>query len=91
MGAQQLYDIKYHYQNDAVKAHGQHISSQFALTQEVLEREKLLNARVWFYSMFYGENTDGAEALIRCKQALLKKDQPGWNLRQTCDHGAASG
>jgi choline dehydrogenase-like flavoprotein len=77
-----LYDIKYHYQNDAVKAHGQHISSQFALTQEVLEREKLLNARVWFYSMFYGENTDGAEALIRCKQALLKKDQPGWSLRR---------
>ncbi|HEV3423959.1 MAG TPA: GMC family oxidoreductase [Paraburkholderia sp.] len=77
-----LYDIKYHYQNDAVKAHGQHISSQFALTQEVLEREKLLNARVWFYSMFYGENTAGAEALIRCKQALLKKDQPGWSLRR---------
>ena len=75
-----LYDIKYHYQNDAVKAHGQHISSQFALTQQVLEREKLLNARVWFYSMFYGENTAGAEALIRCKQALLKKDQPGWSL-----------
>jgi choline dehydrogenase-like flavoprotein len=75
-----LYDIKYHYQNDAVKAHGQHISSQFALTQQVLEREKLLNARVWFYSMFYGENTAGAEALIRCKQAVLKKDQPGWSL-----------
>ncbi|HEY1995481.1 GMC family oxidoreductase [Paraburkholderia sp.] len=77
-----LYDIKYHYQNDAVKAHGQHISSQFALTQQVLQREKLLNARVWFYSMFYGENTQGAEALIRCKQALLNKDQPGWSLRK---------
>jgi choline dehydrogenase-like flavoprotein len=77
-----LYDIKYHYQNDAVKARGQHISSQFALTQAVLEREKLLNARVWFYSVFYGENTAGAEALIRCKQALLKKDQPGWSLRR---------
>lgn len=77
-----LYDIKYHYQNDAVKAHGQHISSQFALTQQVLQREKLLNARVWFYSEFFGENTEGAEALIRCKQALLKKDQPGWSLRK---------
>ncbi|TKC91172.1 GMC family oxidoreductase [Trinickia terrae] len=76
-----LYDIKYHYQNAAVSAHGTFISSQFALTHEVLERERLLNARVWFFSLFYGEGSAGAEALIRCKQALLKKDQPGWKLR----------
>ncbi|SAL84959.1 glucose-methanol-choline oxidoreductase [Caballeronia choica] len=75
-----LYDIKYHYQNTAVAAHGTFISSQFALTKDVLEREKLLNARSWFYSVFRGENTAGSEALIRCKQALLKKDQPGWNF-----------
>jgi choline dehydrogenase-like flavoprotein len=75
-----LYDIKYHYQNKAVSAHGQNISSQFALTQKVLERERLLNARVWFYSLFRGENTAGAEALIRCKQAVLQKDQPGWSF-----------
>ncbi|WP_207004557.1 FAD-dependent oxidoreductase [Trinickia mobilis] len=76
-----LYDIKYHYQNAAVSAHGTFISSQFALTHEVLERERLLNSRVWFYSLFYGEGSAGAEALIRCKQALLRKDQPGWKLR----------
>ncbi|HLX01410.1 MAG TPA: GMC family oxidoreductase, partial [Trinickia sp.] len=75
-----LYDIKYHYQNAAVSAHGTFISSQFALTHEVLERERLLNSRVWFYSLFYGEGSAGAEALIRCKQALLRKDQPGWKL-----------
>lgn len=75
-----LYDIKYHYQNTAVAAHGTFISSQFALTKDVLEREKLLNARSWFYSVFRGENTKGSEALIRCKQALLGKDQPGWNF-----------
>ncbi len=75
-----LYDIKFHYQNAAVSAHGTPISSQFALTPEVLRRERLLNARVWFFSMFYGEGSDGAEALIRCKQALLKKEQPGWRL-----------
>jgi choline dehydrogenase-like flavoprotein len=75
-----LYDIKYHYQNKAVAAHGTFISSQFALTRDALEREKLLNARAWFYSVFRGENTKGSEALIRCKQALLKKDQPGYNL-----------
>ncbi|WER48965.1 GMC family oxidoreductase [Cupriavidus sp. WKF15] len=73
-----LYDIKYHYQNAAVSAHGQHISSQFALQPEVLRREGLLNSRVWFFSTFYGEGSAGAEALIRAKQALLKKDQPGY-------------
>lgn len=73
-----LYDIKYHYQNAAVSAHGQPISSQFALQPEVLRREGLLNSRVWFFSTFYGEGSAGAEALIRAKQALLKKDQPGY-------------
>jgi choline dehydrogenase-like flavoprotein len=75
-----LYDIKYHYQNKAVSAHGTFISSQFALTQSVLEKEKLLNARSWFYSVFRGENSEGAEALIRAKQAVLKKDQPGYSM-----------
>jgi choline dehydrogenase-like flavoprotein len=76
-----LYDIKYHYQNTSVSAHGTYISSQFALTPEVLQRERLLNSRVWFFSLFYGEGSAGAEALIRCKQGLLDKDQPGWRLR----------
>jgi len=76
-----LYDIKYHYQNAAVSAHGTYISSQFALTPEVLRRERLLNSRVWFFSLFYGEGSAGAEALIRCKQASLRKDQAGWRLR----------
>lgn len=75
-----LYDIKYHYQNSAVSAHGTRIASQFALTEEVLQRERLLNARVWFFSMFAGEGSKAAEALIRCKQGLLRKDQPGWRL-----------
>jgi choline dehydrogenase-like flavoprotein len=76
-----LYDIKYHYQNAAVSAHGTYISSQFALTPEVLRRERLLNSRGWFFSLFYGEGSAGAEALIRCKQASLRKDQAGWRLR----------
>ena len=75
-----LYDIKYHYQNAAVSAHGTRIASQFALTADLLQRERLLNARVWFFSMFAGEGSRAAEALIRCKQGLLHKDQPGWHL-----------
>jgi choline dehydrogenase-like flavoprotein len=75
-----LYDIKYHYMNSAVAAHGTHIASQLALVPEVLEREKLLNARVWFNSVFPGEGSEGAQALFRCKQALLQKEQAGWSL-----------
>ena len=75
-----LYDIKYHYMNSSVAAHGTHIASQLALMPHVLKREKLLNARVWFSSIFPGEGSEGALALYRCKQALLQKEQAGWKL-----------
>lgn len=75
-----LYDIKYHYMNPAVAAHGVHIAAQFALTPKVLQQEQILNARVCFCSEFPGEGSVGAQALFRCKQALLSKDQPGWKL-----------
>jgi choline dehydrogenase-like flavoprotein len=77
-----LSDVKYHYQNTAVSAHGTCIAHQFALKPEVLQQEGLLNARVWFSSIFPGEGSAGAKALFRCKQALLKKEQAGWSLTQ---------
>jgi choline dehydrogenase-like flavoprotein len=73
-----LHDIKYHYQNATVAAHGTHIASQFSLVPEVLKQERLLNAQVWFSSVFPGEGSEGAQALFRYKQALLHKEQPGW-------------
>jgi choline dehydrogenase-like flavoprotein len=75
-----LSDVKYHYQNAAVSAHGTCIAHQFALTPEVLAEEGLLNARVWFCSVFPGEGSAGAMALYRCKQAMLKKEQDDWSL-----------
>jgi len=75
-----LSDVKYHHMNSAVAAHGTHIAHQFALTPEVLEQEGILNARVWFSSVFPGEGSEGAQALFRIKQALLKKDQEDWSL-----------
>lgn len=75
-----LYDVKYHYMNSAVAAHGIYIASQLALTPEILKQERLLNARVWLNSLFPGEGSQGAAALFRCKQALLHKDQVGWKL-----------
>ena len=75
-----LSDVKYHYMNAAVSAHGTCIAHQFALTPEAMEEEGILNARVWFSSVFPGEGSAGAMALFRCKQALLKKEQAGWSL-----------
>jgi hypothetical protein len=67
--------------NSAVAAQGVHIAAQLALTPETLKKERLLNARICFCSEFPGEGSRGAQALFRCKQALLSKDQPGWRLR----------
>ncbi len=75
-----LFDVKYHYMNSAVSAHGVHIAAQLALTPETLIAERLLNSRVWFCSVFPGEGSDGAQALFRCKQALLGKEQEDWSL-----------
>ncbi len=75
-----LYDIKYNYMNKAVSSQGQHIAAQLALTPQAMQRERVLNARVCFCSEFPGEGTEGAKALFRVKQALLKKDQPGHTL-----------
>lgn len=75
-----LYDEKYNYMNSAVSAHGTHISSQLALSPQILRDEHLLNSRVWYSSIFPGEYSKGAQALFRCKQALLQKEQAGWKL-----------
>lgn len=75
-----LSDVKYHYMNSAVAAHGTHIAHQFALAPEVLQQEEILNARVWFSSVFPGEGSEGAQALFRIKQALLQKNQEDWSL-----------
>jgi len=73
-----LYDIKYHYQNSSVAADGIKIAAQLSLVEDVLKEEKLLNSRVWFSSIFPGEGSEAAQALFRCKQAMLKKELPGW-------------
>jgi choline dehydrogenase-like flavoprotein len=75
-----LSDVKYHYQNTAVSAHGTCIAHQFALKPEVMQEEGILNARVWFASVFPGEGSEGALALFRCKQALLQKEQADWSF-----------
>jgi len=71
-----LYDAMYHYLNRAVRAHGTHFAAQLTLSPEVQRREQLLNARVWFVSIFPGEGTAAAEALKRMKFRLHGKVDP---------------
>jgi choline dehydrogenase-like flavoprotein len=75
-----LYDSKYHEQNKAVAAHGTCIAAQFGLTPELRAKERLLNARVSFSSVFRGEDSEVANALIRIKQRLERKEQFGHAL-----------
>jgi choline dehydrogenase-like flavoprotein len=70
-----LYDIKHHYQNKAVAAHGTRVAAQFGLTPELRAEERLLNARVCFSSVFPGEDSDVADALIHFRQMLERKEQ----------------
>lgn len=71
-----LYDIKFHYLNRAVSAHGTHVAAQMAITPETQRREGLLNARIWFHSIFPGEGTDAAAAIVRMKHRLHSKVDP---------------
>lgn len=71
-----LYDIMFHYLNPAVAAHGTMVAAQMTVAPEVRRREGLLNGRVWFWSVFPGEGTAAAEALVRMKHRLHAKVDP---------------
>ena len=71
-----LYDIKFHYLNRAVRAHGTFVSGQFVLAADVQRRERLLSSQLWFASRFPGENSPAAEAIVRMKHRLLAKSDP---------------
>lgn len=90
-----LYDIKFHYQNPAVAAHGTRISGQFALAREFQQNEGLLNARAWFRSIFPGETTEAVRALFRMKRRVAGMDESGHrlgaDLGQILRHPVATG
>lgn len=75
-----LYDIKFHYRNRAVAAQGTYVSGLFSVDPELQRREGLLNAQLWFNSAFPGEGTRAAEALIRLKQRLHGRLDPGFGV-----------
>ncbi len=75
-----LYDVKFHYMNRAVAAGGTYVSAQFGLSREVQQQEGLLNSLLWFSSVFTGEGTAAADALIRMKQRYHGKADPSYSL-----------
>lgn len=75
-----LYDVKFSYQNHVVAAFGTCVTAQFIPTEKAQREEGLLNSQVWFVSTFPGEYSPAADALIRIKQMLEKKDQPGFSF-----------
>jgi choline dehydrogenase-like flavoprotein len=75
-----LYDDKYSYHNKTMSAHGTCVTAKLSLTADVQAREKLLNALVWFSSIFYGELSEAAKTLIRIKRRMVQREPPGGSL-----------
>ena len=71
-----LYDAMFHYQNRVVAAHGTCIAAQMTVSHEVQQREGLLNGRIWLLSIFPGEGTAAADAIVRMKFRLHGKVDP---------------
>jgi choline dehydrogenase-like flavoprotein len=77
-----LYNDKYSYHNEAMSAHGTCVAAQLMLAPNVQAREKLLQAQVWFSSIFCGELSDAADALIRIRRRMIHGAPPGRSLGQ---------
>lgn len=79
-----LYDIKHQDKSRIVFAHNTSVAAQFVLAPDVVAQEELLHARVWFRSIFVGENSPAVAALHRYTQTLLHDAhanlQPGRDL-----------
>lgn len=74
-----LYDIKHHYQNRAIAAHGTKIACQFALTEETQREEQISNSRIWLCSIFSDKDTQVAQALIKIKRGLTGETQDNFS------------
>jgi choline dehydrogenase-like flavoprotein len=77
-----LFDIKFDCQNPTVSAFGTQISGQFSLSPKTQRAERITNAQIWFSSVFPGEYTEAAEALVRMKRRWGQKEEQGPTLMQ---------
>jgi choline dehydrogenase-like flavoprotein len=71
-----LYDHKYHYHSRVVAAHGTSVAAALSLPLSFQEREGLLNAKVWFSSIFHGEDSEAKDALMHLRRLVTQRETP---------------
>jgi choline dehydrogenase-like flavoprotein len=77
-----LYDIKFHCIAEYLTIAGARISGQLRLPFEVQRKERLLDAQVWFRSLYAGEGEELVRALYRLRQRLRGRRSPLLGLGQ---------
>jgi choline dehydrogenase-like flavoprotein len=68
-----LYDIKFHCIAEYLTIAGARISGQLRLPYEVQRKERLLDAQLWFRSLYAGEGEELVRSLYRLRQRLRGK------------------
>jgi hypothetical protein len=63
---------QFNYHNKALAAHGTCVGAKFALSPELQAKERLLNARMCFSSLLFGQDTEARDALGRIKYRLAR-------------------
>lgn len=77
-----LYDNKFQYQNNVLSSNGIRIAAQFAATDEIQEREGLLNARLALTSIFPGEHDPAGWAIRRLRRRWEGAESPNRTVAQ---------
>ena len=75
-----LYDEKYSYHSRDVAAYDTCVAGQLMLAPHIQQRERLLNAQMWFSSTFPGEHSATADALIRLRRRVGQRAVPASSI-----------
>lgn len=81
-----LFDIKFHCIVEELKVATNKITGQLRIPFEVQKERGLLDAQVWFRSMYRGEGTDIVRALYRMRQRVRGKWSPRIGLGTDLGH-----
>ena len=81
-----LFDIKFHCIVNKVKIGGVDISGQMRIPFEVQKERGILDAQMWFRSLYAGEGTDVVRALYRMRQRVRGKWSPFVGLGTDLGH-----
>lgn len=81
-----LFDIKFHCIVDKVNISGADISGQMRIPYAVQKEHGILDAQMWFRSLYAGEGTDVVRALYRMRQRVRGKWSPFVGLGTDLGH-----